>query len=156
MKMVAKGKIVAYAVWHTDGQRELNFVEPGEFQPDGTTSAMKAAWLLNENASKLNLSLKRVHIREKRYIFLAPLLTAREHRGKKFGKALLEDGCEYARKRHLKCYFMSLPGAKDFYLKHGFEILGSREEVIGGEDRLESVDRPRPLVNTLMRMKSLG
>lgn len=88
---------------------------------------------------------------------LAPLVTAKEHQGKGCGKALLEWGCQYAKDNGMPCYLMSLPGAKGFYLKHGFEVVDSWGKNSAGDDvgdeAVGSAGEVRPLLNTLMRMK---
>ncbi|KAG4436966.1 hypothetical protein IFR05_007536 [Cadophora sp. M221] len=153
MKIVVNGKIVAYAAWHHDSKNwHLEYVPPAGSENDGKSAVPKAASILQEDALKLGFSLKRVHIEEEQYLFLAPLLVAKAHRRKGYGRRLLKNGCKDAIGRSMGCYLMALPDAKEFYVKHGFETVASYEDETQADAELEDGDGPRPLLSTLMRM----
>ncbi|PVH73749.1 acyl-CoA N-acyltransferase [Cadophora sp. DSE1049] len=150
MKMVApNGTIVAYARWWIDGQEDLAVEEPPP-HTEGASDDQVAAEDLQDESHKLSTESMAAHIKEEKYLFLAPLITAAGYRGQGCGKTLLKWGSEYAKEHGLQCYLLAIPGAKEFYLKHGFEVLGS-----SGGDLARGTGRgggAKPLENTLMRL----
>lgn len=69
MKMVSPSDtIVAYARWWVDGQKDLEDLEPVQYDKSVLNSEQIAASKLVHSAEDLNIVLKRAHIEEEKFL----------------------------------------------------------------------------------------